>query len=334
MGLFSSLHGALKYLKSQKCLAYRTGSGAVCHMGVLTELSMVTAILQLKLASSIVKHFPTSFDLFNSKISIMKSVIICSTYPCSKNRCHLILSTVTPHFTWKCLWGFKCMHIHFLFSDGCQWTLHIAHLVSVQFAWWRRKKKRKGCTLHPLATPPSPMLWQFEAENPSTLLTSTHERIPVKAPTEENGPCPLIYCLSQEEGLLMHLELTRCSETHLFALWILYYFSPKNKTKQKNNLFPCPFPVIWLWHAHADFFPCESKNGWGHFALYNFCNSLVNFLIPSIKSKHIVIRLPTSILSHLLWLWPRWKFIIIPCRLKPEWMFFQLAAKYFCISNL
>lgn len=122
------------------------------------------------------------------------------------------------------------------------------------------KKKSKGCTLHPLATPPSPMLWQFEAENPSMLLTSTHERIPVKAPTEENGPCPLIYCLSQEEGLLMHLEPTRCSETHLFALWILYYSSPKKNQKQLS--FSCYLIVI----CPCWFFPSESlvtKNGWG-----------------------------------------------------------------------
>lgn len=59
------------------------------------------------------------------------------------------------------------------------------------------------------------MLWQFEAENPSG---STHERIPVKAPTEENGPCPLIYRLSQEEGPLKHLELTSCAQKAISLL--------------------------------------------------------------------------------------------------------------------
>lgn len=121
----------------------------------------------------------------------------------------------------------------------------------------------KGCPSL-LATPLAPMLWQFEAENPSRLLSSTHERIPVKAPTEENGPCPLIYHLSQEEGLLMDLELTSCSETHLFALSILYY-SSLSKKNMFLSVLSTTFLLFWFWNARADFFLGHSlvtKNGW------------------------------------------------------------------------
>lgn len=135
----------------------------------------------------------------------------------------------------------------------------------------KEEKKRKGCTLHPLPTPPSPMLWQFEAENPSTLLTSTHERIPVKVPTEENGPCPLIYCLSQEEGLLMHLELTRCSETHLFALSIQYYSSPTKKTTTCSSVLKkiCYLVVICpCWYLQRE--SLVTKNGLGNGCILHY----------------------------------------------------------------
>lgn len=56
------------------------------------------------------------------------------------------------------------------------------------------------------------MLWWFQAENPSGPFTSTHESVPVKTPSEKNGPFPLIYRLSQEEGPLMHWELTSCAQ--------------------------------------------------------------------------------------------------------------------------
>lgn len=39
------------------------------------------------------------------------------------------------------------------------------------------------------------------------------ERIPVNAPTEENGSCPLIYCPSQEKNPLMRFELTSCTQS-------------------------------------------------------------------------------------------------------------------------
>lgn len=38
----------------------------------------------------------------------------------------------------------------------------------------------------------------------------------LRVPTEENGPCPLIYRLSQEEDLLMHLKLTSCVHRPIF----------------------------------------------------------------------------------------------------------------------
>lgn len=113
----------------------------------------------------------------------------------------------------------------------------------VQFALHRKK----GSTLSATATPPPARdaltVWGWK---PIRLLSSTHERIPVKAPTEENGPCPLIYRLSQEEGLLMHLELTSCVQRPIslrfpFYTILLYLI---------NHIQFCPFnniSTVWKW---------------------------------------------------------------------------------------
>lgn len=88
--------------------------------------------------------------------------------------------------------------------------------------------EKRSTPQHPLpsslpATTPHVALtvWGWK---PIRLLSSTHERIPVKAPTEENGPCPLIYRLSQEEGPLMHFELTSSVQRPISLLFFSIQF--------------------------------------------------------------------------------------------------------------
>lgn len=58
-----------------------------------------------------------------------------------------------------------------------------------------------------------PLFDSFKAEKPIRSLPTMDERIPVNAPTEENGSCPLIYCPSQEKNPLMRFELTSCTQS-------------------------------------------------------------------------------------------------------------------------
>lgn len=112
------------------------------------------------------------------------------------------------------------------------------HFLSVQFASHRKRSTPRS--EQPLQPPRSDALtvWGWK---PIRLFSSTHERIPVKVSTEENGHCPLIYRLSQEEeGLLMHLELTSCVQRPIsllvLALHIILLLSV-------SHVSLCPFNI-------------------------------------------------------------------------------------------
>lgn len=62
----------------------------------------------------------------------------------------------------------------------------------------------------------------LSAREPIRPLGSTLERLSVKATTDENGPCPLIYRLSREEGPSMHLKLTSCVQRAISRLFLFH----------------------------------------------------------------------------------------------------------------
>lgn len=182
-----------------------------------------------KLASDILSpfffqvFFVYPFPLSPIQESLMELVIICSTYLCSKKLHHFTLWTISPQLTRKHPITFTCMHKHLPFLwQRVSFPVHMYisfmfNLHCIEKGW-------------PPPTTPPPLsnaltVWGWKPIRP---FSSTHERIPVKAPTEENGPCPLIYRLSQEEGLLMHLELTSCVQRPISLLFLFYtilYFS-------------------------------------------------------------------------------------------------------------
>lgn len=152
----------------------------------------------------------------------MELVIICSTYRRSTNLSHFTLPTISPQVARKRPITFPCTRKHALtrtspsdrgphFRYTCTFPL-----CSICIA------QRPPQVPHPpssTAHPPNALtVWGWK---PIRLLGSTHERIPVKAPTEENGPCPLIYRLSHE-NLLMHLELTSCVQKPISLLFPFY----------------------------------------------------------------------------------------------------------------
>lgn len=94
------------------------------------------------------------------------------------------IETMSPQFKWK----HPKITQNQIFPKRCfPRVLYVSSWVNLQCT-------NKG---YPLQVCHSSVFWQCEAENPIMTLRSMHESFPVKAPTEENGPFPLIYCQSQ-----------------------------------------------------------------------------------------------------------------------------------------
>lgn len=208
----------------------------VCSLG--SKLNRLWSLLLYSLEKLAGQYFFYPFSPFLSPTSIMELVIICPTYPCSNNLSHFTLWAISLQLTPETsnnIYMHAQTHIntYFPLTEGQFSGAHVQFL-SVQFALHRNPL---SCHPPPPSTPNALTVWGWK---PIRLFSSTHERIPVKAPTEENGPCPLIYRLSHEEGLLMHLELTSCVQKPISLLFplctILLYLI--------NHIPFCPFNNI------------------------------------------------------------------------------------------
>lgn len=87
-----------------------------------------------------------------------------------------------------------------------------------------------------------PPFWQSEAEKPIRSLPSMDERIPVNAPTEENGSWPLIYCPRQEENPPMRSELTSCTQRPILVQYHPSFFN-KVRLSQRPHISASLTPV-------------------------------------------------------------------------------------------
>lgn len=118
--------------------------------------------------------------------SIMELVIICSTYLSRKNLCHVTLRAIPPQLTRKRPITFTCSQTH-----ECLPFSSSTRVILMPFNMHCAEKKVGPHLPPPLQLPSLSDALTVRGWKPIRLLGSTHERIPVKAPTEEKWALPL-----------------------------------------------------------------------------------------------------------------------------------------------